>query len=77
MRIALKVLLAFITLGLAFRSAHAQTGAMNPGVTAVRYVTVLVKDYDQALGWYTGVLGLEKVEDRNFGPATGNPSVIR
>jgi catechol 2,3-dioxygenase-like lactoylglutathione lyase family enzyme len=32
-------------------------------------VTVLVKDYDQALAWYTGVLGLAKVEDRNFGPA--------
>jgi catechol 2,3-dioxygenase-like lactoylglutathione lyase family enzyme len=69
MRRGLNVVLAVFTLGSVFGSAHAQTGASNPGVTAVRYVTVLVKDYDQALAWYTGVLGLEKVEDRKFGPA--------
>jgi catechol 2,3-dioxygenase-like lactoylglutathione lyase family enzyme len=64
----LKVLLALITFRLTFGSAHARAGATKPGVTAVWYVTVLVKDYDQALAWYTGILGLEKVGDRNFGP---------
>jgi catechol 2,3-dioxygenase-like lactoylglutathione lyase family enzyme len=28
----------------------------------------LVKDYDEALRWYTDVLGLKKVEDASFGP---------
>jgi catechol 2,3-dioxygenase-like lactoylglutathione lyase family enzyme len=31
-------------------------------------VTVVVKDYDAALAWYTNVLGLRKLEDRSFGP---------
>jgi hypothetical protein len=52
MRMRLKVVVAPIKLGLAFGSAYAQTGGTNPGVTAIRYVTVLVKDYDQALAWY-------------------------
>jgi catechol 2,3-dioxygenase-like lactoylglutathione lyase family enzyme len=68
MRRVLKGTLAIIALGLAFGPAYAQTGTTSPGVTAVRYLTVLVKDYEEALAWYTGVLGLEKVEDRNFGP---------
>lgn len=50
-----------IVLGLT--SAPAQAQAMQ-----LRYVTVIVRDYDEALAWYTGVLGLKKTEDRNFGP---------
>lgn len=35
----------------------------------IRYVTVLVRNYDEALHWYTDVLGMEKVEDQAYGPA--------
>lgn len=38
------------------------------GITHLRYVTVAVKDYDEALRWYTKVLGFEKREDQAFGP---------
>lgn len=31
-------------------------------------MTVLVRNYDEALSWYTNVLGLKKIEDRSFGP---------
>jgi catechol 2,3-dioxygenase-like lactoylglutathione lyase family enzyme len=60
--------LAITALACAFHSARAQTASINPGVTAIRYVTVLVKDYDTALAWYTHVLGFKKTEDRAFGP---------
>jgi catechol 2,3-dioxygenase-like lactoylglutathione lyase family enzyme len=40
----------------------------DPGFLQLRYVTVVVRDYDEALRWYTEVLGFRKVEDRNFGP---------
>ena len=33
----------------------------------MRYATIVVRDYDQALHWYTGVLGFEKTEDGIFG----------
>src|SRR5205823_8512599 len=38
------------------------------GIVRVRYVTIVVPDYDEALNWYTNVLGLEKVEDGTFAP---------
>jgi catechol 2,3-dioxygenase-like lactoylglutathione lyase family enzyme len=60
--------LAIIALLCASHSASAQTRSSDPGVTGIRYVTVLVKDYEEALAWYTRVLGLKKIEDRNFGP---------
>jgi catechol 2,3-dioxygenase-like lactoylglutathione lyase family enzyme len=47
-----------------FADSGADTGAE---VLHLRYVTVVVKDYDEALAWYTNVLGLSKVEDRDFG----------
>jgi Glyoxalase/Bleomycin resistance protein/Dioxygenase superfamily len=37
------------------------------GIVRLRYVTIVVRDYDEALKWYTNVLGLEKTEDRTFG----------
>jgi catechol 2,3-dioxygenase-like lactoylglutathione lyase family enzyme len=33
----------------------------------LRYVTIVVRDYDEALKWYTNVLGLEKTEEGSFG----------
>src|SRR5690242_13612897 len=35
----------------------------------LNHVTILVKDYDEALHFYTDVLGLEKRIDEQFGPA--------
>lgn len=64
----LKCVLSILALGLAFCAADAQTVSTDPGVTGIRYVTVLVRNYDEALAWYTDVLGLKKVEDRSFGP---------
>jgi catechol 2,3-dioxygenase-like lactoylglutathione lyase family enzyme len=33
------------------------------GIVRLRYATIVVRDYDEALNWYTNVLGFEKVED--------------
>jgi len=45
----------------------AQPQSDDPGVVRVRYATIVVPNYDEALRWYTGVLGLEKVEEASFG----------
>src|ERR1043166_669974 len=37
------------------------------GITKLKFATVLVRDYDEALKWYTEVLGFEKVQDQKFG----------
>jgi catechol 2,3-dioxygenase-like lactoylglutathione lyase family enzyme len=44
-----------------------QSGDRDLGIVRLRYVTIVVRDYDEALKWYTNVLGLEKTEDRTFG----------
>lgn len=38
-------------------------------IKALNHVTILVKEYDEALRFYTDVLGLEKRMDAQFGPA--------
>lgn len=38
-------------------------------IKELNHVTILVKDYDEALHFYTDVLGLEKRMDEKFGPA--------
>ena len=46
-----------------------QTGpADDVGVfTKLRFATILVRDYDEAIKWYTEVLGFEKIRDQAFG----------
>lgn len=44
-----------------------QSDDKDLGIVRLRYVTIVVRDYDQALKWYTNVLGLEKTEDETFG----------
>jgi catechol 2,3-dioxygenase-like lactoylglutathione lyase family enzyme len=60
-------LLGTLTLGCLSAVAQTQLVPANPGVVKLRYVTILVRDYDEALAWYTGVLGLKKVEDKAYG----------
>jgi catechol 2,3-dioxygenase-like lactoylglutathione lyase family enzyme len=48
-------------------SGYAQSGGGDSGIVRLRYVTIVVRDYDEALKWYTNVLGLEKTEDGTFG----------
>jgi catechol 2,3-dioxygenase-like lactoylglutathione lyase family enzyme len=70
--------LAMLTLASAIGCAQSQPapatpgsvnpGPTSPGVVQLRYVTILVKGYDEALTWYTGVPDLKKVEDRSYGP---------
>lgn len=38
----------------------------DPGIVRMRYVSIVVRDYDEALRWYTNVLGMEKMEDGIF-----------
>ena len=38
-------------------------------IKELNHVTILVKEYDEALRFYTEVLGLEKRMDAQFGPA--------
>jgi catechol 2,3-dioxygenase-like lactoylglutathione lyase family enzyme len=48
--------------------AQQQPAPVTSGVVQLRYVTILVKNYDEAVAWYTSVLRLKKVEDRTYGP---------
>ena len=48
-------------------AAASQSQAEDPGIVRLRYATIVVTNYDEALRWYTGVLGLEKVEEGSFG----------
>jgi catechol 2,3-dioxygenase-like lactoylglutathione lyase family enzyme len=48
-------------------TAFPQSPAENPGIIRLRYATIVVPSYDEALRWYTDVLGLEKVEEGSFG----------
>jgi catechol 2,3-dioxygenase-like lactoylglutathione lyase family enzyme len=61
-----KRVVSFLFLFALATSAGGQAGP-SPAVQ-LRYVTVLVKDQNEALRWYTDVLGLTKVEDAPFGP---------
>lgn len=65
----LEARLALLLLGALLLPAAAWSQQENPdlGIVSVRYVSIVVRDYDEALRWYTGVLGLEKVEDGSFG----------
>jgi predicted enzyme related to lactoylglutathione lyase len=60
----LVVLLAMMLIPIAGR---AQSADRDLGILRVRYVTIVVRDYDEALRWYTQVLGLEKTEEGSFG----------
>jgi uncharacterized glyoxalase superfamily protein PhnB len=44
-----------------------QSGGKDLGIVRLRYATIVVRDYNQALNWYTDVLGLEKTEEGSFG----------
>jgi catechol 2,3-dioxygenase-like lactoylglutathione lyase family enzyme len=44
-----------------------QSADRDPGIVRLRYVSIVVRDYEQALKWYTTVLGLEKTEEGGFG----------
>jgi catechol 2,3-dioxygenase-like lactoylglutathione lyase family enzyme len=69
MRVALWFVAVLAGCLLATRPARATNGSEDSAVVLhLRYVTVVVKDYDAALAWYTNVLGLRKLEDRTFGP---------
>ncbi len=40
----------------------------KPAITKLTHVTILVRDYDEALRFYTEALGFEKRADQTFGP---------
>ena len=64
-------LIAFATSGFLLAAGLSRATVVPDDSSAVlnlRYVTVVVKNYDEALAWYTNVMGLKKVEDRTFGP---------
>ena len=46
---------------------YSQSKGRDLGIVRLRYATIVVRDYDQALRWYTDVLGLEKAEEGAFG----------
>ena len=57
--------------------ALSQSESKDLGIVRVRYVTIGVPDYDEALNWYTNVLGLEKVEDGTFAPGATPSDPLR
>jgi catechol 2,3-dioxygenase-like lactoylglutathione lyase family enzyme len=44
-----------------------QSNDKGIGIVRLRYVAIVVPDYDEALRWYTDVLGFEKTEEGSFG----------
>jgi len=64
-----------LSIALLFATAFQPSGAglrqsrdEDSEIVRLRYATIIVRDYDEALRWYTDVLGLEKVEEGSFGP---------
>ena len=57
--------------------ALSQSENSDLGIVRVRYVTIVVRDYDEALNWYTNVLGLEKVEEGTFAPGATASDPLR
>jgi uncharacterized glyoxalase superfamily protein PhnB len=47
--------------------AASQSSERDLGIVRLRYATIVVRDYDKALNWYTEVLGFEKTEEGAFG----------
>jgi uncharacterized glyoxalase superfamily protein PhnB len=47
--------------------ASSPSGERDLGILRLRYATIVVRDYDKALNWYTEVLGFEKTEEGAFG----------
>jgi uncharacterized glyoxalase superfamily protein PhnB len=67
-----KALVAFTLLVAGAALGHAQAAATptskaDPGITRLNFATILVRDYDEALHWYTEVLGFTKLRDQSFG----------
>jgi uncharacterized glyoxalase superfamily protein PhnB len=46
---------------------YCQSDEKDLGVVRLKYATVVVRDYDEALHWYVDVLGFEKTEEGKFG----------
>src|SRR6184192_2499769 len=71
--------IAVLLLGMALLPviALSQSESKDLGIVRVRYVTIVVPDYDEALNWYTNVLGLEKVEDGTFAPGATPSDPLR
>jgi len=64
-KLCLFTLLAFNTVALC---ASENPSSADPGsITRVRHITIFVRDYDEALNWFTSKLGFAKVEDKTFG----------
>ena len=64
----LVIAIALAVAGVAPAADHDLQGAQPSfRITRLRHVTIFVRDYDEALSWYTNKLGFTKVEDRVFG----------
>jgi uncharacterized glyoxalase superfamily protein PhnB len=72
-RFAIAVLL--LTMFLLPAIAVSESNEQDLGIIRLRYAAVVVRDYDEALQWYTNVLGFEKTEEGSFG-ATVNGKVV-
>ena len=63
-------LLAFVVFSIAALGAPTgpnSTADEAAAISRVRHITIFVRDYDEALNWFTSKLGFAKVEDRTFG----------
>ncbi|HZQ92635.1 MAG TPA: VOC family protein [Terriglobales bacterium] len=62
-------------------SAMAQTAKPAPageiaGISRLHFVTLVVPNLDEALAFYVGKLGFDKVQDQKYGPAPGQRWVV-
>ena len=68
----MRLIILMFLMGFPFTTGTAQRAAPSSseeasGITNLRFATILVGDYDEALKWYTEVLGFEKLQDQKFG----------
>ena len=57
--------------------SRAQSADRDLGIVRVRYVAIVVRDYDEALKWYTNVLGFEKTEEGTFAAPAANSGAVQ
>src|SRR5437870_11282594 len=79
MTFQISIRLAVLLLGMVLVPAMTFSQAIDNdlGIVRVRYVTIVVRDYDEALNWYTNVLGLEKVAEGTFAPGATTSDPLR
>jgi len=67
LRLSLIAVLALSAAAVGAAEDPNSNAANSPVINKLHHITIFVRDYDEALNWFTNKLGFSKVEDRTFG----------